>query len=67
MELEARLPEPMGLGMSHLSEDDELFQHLATLSNQLELAIELVAITARRRTKYHIRIRIQTLLPCNSP
>ena len=50
-----RIPEPMGLGMSHLSEDhdrhshcprpplviDELFQRLMTLSNQLESAIKL--------------------------
>jgi hypothetical protein len=50
-----RTSEPMGLGMSHLPEDDdrrshsqgppsaidELLQHLTTLSNQLESAVEL--------------------------
>jgi hypothetical protein len=46
----------MGLGMSHSSNDDELFQRLTTLSNQLEsarraISIELVASAHRHRVK----------------
>jgi hypothetical protein len=59
-----RTPEPMNLGMPHLSEEDgrrlhspkppsvidELFQHLTTLSNQLESTVELLSSLQAQHT-----------------